>query len=221
MERYICCSAPEQSSLTESTLMHRIAVLVASTRTNRFADHPLAWVLPKLDDFKVDLIDLRDVTLPFYDLPTPPAMAFRQYSSDVERDLGERLEAADGFLVITNEFNHGYSAALKNVLDHYFIELSHKPIAFVGYGNAGGSRAIEQLRQVVIELDMVPIKYSVNIMGPQYFAAREGAPVDEAFAPLETPLARLLDSLTWWADATTAATTMARQQVRGVASTHQ
>lgn len=185
--------------------MHRIAVLVASTRTTRFADHPLAWVLPKLDEFKVDVVDLREINLPNYDLPTPPAMAYRQYSSDVERDLGERLEAVDGFIVIANEFNHGYSAPLKNLLDHYFIELSHKPIAFIGYGNVGGSRAIEQLRQVVIELDMVPIKYSVNILGPQYFAIREGTPVEEAFAPLETPLARLLASLTWWADATTAA----------------
>ena len=185
--------------------MHRLAVLVASTRTTRFADHPLAWILPKLDGFEVDVVDLRDLTLPNYDLPTPPAMAFRQYGSDVEQGLGERLDAADGFIVITNEFNHGYSAALKNVLDHYFIELSHKPIAFLGYGNVGGARAIEQLRQVVIELDMVPIKYSVNILGPQYFAIREGVAADEAFAPLEVPLARLLESLTWWADATTTA----------------
>ncbi len=185
--------------------MRRIALIVASTRTTRFADHPLGWILPKLDGFEVDVVDLRDLNLPYYDLPTPPAMAFRQYTSDVERRLGERLDAAEGFIVIANEFNHGYSAALKNVLDHYFIELSHKPIAFVGYGNVGGSRAIEQLRQVVIELDMVPVKYSVNVMGPQFFAIREGVPVEEAFAPLEAPLARVLDSLTWWVDATTAA----------------
>ncbi len=93
------------------------------------------------------------------------------------------------------------------MLDHYFIELSHKPIAFVGYGNVGGARAIEQLRQVAIELDMVPIKYSVNIMGPQFFAIREGVGVEEAFAPLEASLARLLESLTWWAETTTTART--------------
>jgi NAD(P)H-dependent FMN reductase len=191
--------------LPESNAMHRIALIVASTRTTRFADHPLAWLLPRLDGFEVDVIDLRELNLPYYDLPTPPAMAFREYSSEAERHLGERLDAVDGFIVITNEYNHGYSAALKNVLDHYFIELSHKPIAFLGYGNVGGSRAIEQLRQVVIELDMVPIKYSVNIMGPQFVAIREGLAVDEAFAPLEAPLARLLESLAWWADATTVA----------------
>ncbi|MCU1476064.1 MAG: NAD(P)H-dependent oxidoreductase [Subtercola sp.] len=185
--------------------MHRIALIVASTRTTRFADNPLAWILPKLTGFEVDVVDLRDLNLPYYDLPTPPAWSHRQYSSEAERMLGERLDAADGFIVITNEFNHGYSAALKNVLDHYFIEFSHKPIAFVGYGNVGGSRAIEQLRQVAIELDMVPVKVSVNIMGPQFFAIREGVPVDEAFAPLEDALKRMLEGFTWWADATSAA----------------
>ncbi len=185
--------------------MSRLALIVASTRTTRFADHPLAWIQPKLHEFDVDVIDLREINLPYYDLPKAPAMAHREYSSDTERELGERLDAADGILVITNEFNHGYSAALKNVLDHYFIELSHKPIGFVGYGNVGGSRAIEQLRQVAIELDMVPIKFSVNIMGPQFMAIREGIPAEKAFAPLEVPLGRMLESLRWWVDATTAA----------------
>jgi hypothetical protein len=52
---------------------------------------------------------------------------------------------------------------------------------------------------------MVPIRYSVNVLGPQFFAIREGVPVDEAFAPLEVPLGRLIESLIWWTDATKAA----------------
>ncbi|MEO5535749.1 MAG: NAD(P)H-dependent oxidoreductase [Pseudolysinimonas sp.] len=187
--------------------MSRIAVLVASTRSTRFADNPLAWLQTKLNEsaFEFDVIDVRDLDLPYYDLPTPPAWAHREYATEAERRLGERLDAADGFLVITHEFNHGYSAPLKNVLDHYFIELAHKPIGFIGYGNAGGSRAIEQLKQVVIELDMVPIRHSVNVMGPQYFAIRDGVPVDEAFEPLGASLDKVLKSLTWWVDATAAA----------------
>lgn len=187
--------------------MHRIVVIVASTRTVRFADHALSWALPRLDGFDVDVVDLRDVNLPYFDLPHAPARTFRQYTSETERHLGERFDAADGFVVITNEFNHGYSAALKNVLDHYYIELAHKPIAFIGYGNVGGSRAIEQLRLVAIELDMVPIRYSVNILGPQFVAIREGIPAEQAFEPLEPFLARVIESLTWWADATATART--------------
>ncbi len=62
--------------------MPRLAIIVASTRTNRFADHPLAWILPRLGAFEVDVIDLRELHLPYYDLPAPPAMAQWQYTSD-------------------------------------------------------------------------------------------------------------------------------------------
>jgi NAD(P)H-dependent FMN reductase len=182
-----------------------IAVIVASTRTHRFADHPLAWTRSRLaerDDLNVDVIDLREHPLPFYDLPTPPAMAPRHYASDEHRALGERLEAADGFLVITNEFNHAYSAELKNMLDHYLVEFRRKPIAFIGYGNVGGSRAIEQLRQVVAELDMVSIKPTVNILGFQMAPVRKGG--DESAAVLASLVPKFnltVHELLWWTNA--------------------
>jgi len=185
----------------------RIALIVASSRSARFADLVAPWVQQELEvHARVDVIDVRDVTLPFYDLPVPPAMAHRQYTSEPERALGERLDAADGYVVITNEFNHGYSAALKNVLDHYFAELGHKPVAFVGYGNVGGSRAIEQLRQVVAELDMVSVRESVHILGPQFPAVRNGGHDAEAvFTQLEPKMATMTHNLLWWTHALAAA----------------
>jgi NAD(P)H-dependent FMN reductase len=183
----------------------RIAMIIASTRTTRFADHIAGWVehqLARRDDLVADVIDIREVALPYYDLPAPPAIAHRQYTSDAERALGERIDAADGYLVVTNEFNHGYSAALKNVLDHYFAEFEHKPVAFVGYGNVGGSRAIEQLRQVVAELSMVSVRESVHVLGPQFPAVREGGDrASEVFASLEPRLTAMVDHLLWWAAA--------------------
>lgn len=147
-------------------------------------------------DLDVDVIDVRDVVLPYYDLPTPPALAHRQYSSKPERLLGERLDAADGYLIVTNEFNHGYSAALKNVLDHYFAEFEHKPVAFIGYGNVGGSRAIEQLRQVAAELSMVSVRETVHVFGPQFPAVREGGSAAAAvFDVLEPRLTTMVDHL--------------------------
>lgn len=185
-----------------SSLAPRIALIVASTRTARFADLVVPWVQERLKDhadWTVDVIDVREVTLPFYDLPVPPAMAHRKYTSDAERLLGERLDAADGYVIVTNEFNHGYSAALKNVLDHYFAEFVHKPAAFVGYGNVGGSRAIEQLRQVVAELDMVSVRESVHILGLHFAPIRQGgAAADEVYAQLEPKFAAMADNLLWW-----------------------
>jgi len=183
-----------------------IAVIVASTRTHhRFAEHPLAWTRSRLaerDDLNVDVIDLLDHPLPFYDLPTPPAMAPRHYASEEHRVLGERLEAADGFFVITSEFNHGYPAALKNALDHYLVEFRRKPMAFLGYGNVGGSRAIEQLRQVAAELEMVSIKPSVNILGIQMATVRKGGDESAAILTSHIPKFNLtVHELLWWATA--------------------
>jgi NAD(P)H-dependent FMN reductase len=186
-----------------------VAVVVASTRSNRFADHIARWVEDELHervDLDVDLIDIREVALPPYDLPKPPAVAPRNYTSEPERALGQRFDAADGYLVITNEFNHGYSADLKNVLDHFFAEFEHKPVAFIGYGNVGGARAIEQLRQVVVELNMVSVRESVHVLGHQFPAVREGGPAAaEVFASLEPRLNAMVDHLLWWAGALVAA----------------
>ena len=188
----------------------RVALIIASTRTNRLADLVAPWVHAQLQarpDLEVDLIDIRETTaLPFYDLPAAPAMARRHYTSAPERALGERLDAADGFVILTNEYNPGYSAGLKNVLDHYFAEFEHKPVAFIGYGNVGGSRAIEQLRQVVAELNMVSVRESVHILGIQFPAIREGGATAQAvFDTLHLRLTAMIDHLLWWARALAAA----------------
>jgi NAD(P)H-dependent FMN reductase len=182
-----------------------ILIIVASTRTARFADFPLAWVQERTagrSDFAFQVLDLRDNLLPFYDLQSAPAMAPRVYETELARTIGEKLDAADGFLVITNEYNHGYSAALKNLLDHYFVEFNRKPISYVGYGNAGGSRAIEQLRQVAGELDMVSVRPTVHVFGPQLMAIRQDASTAAGiFESLEPRLELLLTDLRWWASA--------------------
>jgi NAD(P)H-dependent FMN reductase len=187
----------------------RILVVVGSTRTERFADHPLAWVTSRLTErpeLDMDVLDIRDLDLPLYDHKRPPAVARREYRTEAERLIGGRLDAADGFLVITNEYNHGYSAGLKNLLDHFFAEFEHKPVAFLGYGNVGASRAIEQLRQVVAELNMVSVRETVHILGYQFPAVRAGGDAaSEVFALLDPRLTAMVDHLLWWADALSAA----------------
>jgi NAD(P)H-dependent FMN reductase len=179
-----------------------IALVVASTRSERFAEFPLAWLIDEIgarDDIHLEVLDLRDDPLPYYDLPKAPALAQRQYSSEREREIGEFLDGADGFIVIANEFNHGYSAALKNTLDHYYAEFRRKAMAFVGYGNVGGARAIEQLRQVVAELEMVSIRHAVHILGPQMAGIRSDPEKRAAeFATLLPRLTLMLDDLVWW-----------------------
>lgn len=181
-----------------------IIIIIASTRTARFADHPLTWLLAETDkhtEFSFEVLDLRDNPLPYFDRAASPGMKPRAYGSDVEKAIGVRLDSADGFLVITNEYNHGYNAALKNLLDHYFAEWNRKPMSFIGYGNAGAARAIEQLRQVAAELELASVRPTVNILGPHIMGIRGGADPAETLAPLEPRLDALLADLHWWATA--------------------
>ncbi len=110
----------------------------------------------------VELVDLRDYPLPFFDAP-PPARAPREYPTEEVGQLGRALDRADGYIVLTAEYNHGYPAVLKNAMDWTFVEWRRKPISFVGWGNVGGVRAIEQLRQVAVEFEMAPLRHAVHI----------------------------------------------------------
>lgn len=184
--------------------MTRIQIIVGSPRQGAFGDKPAAWAQQHLDgrdDLDGEVIALRDYPLPFFD-QSPPAHTLREYpNADVAR-LGRALDRADGFIIVTPEYNHGYPASLKNAMDHTFIEWRRKPVAFIGYGNVGGSRAIEQLRQVVVELDMAPLRNAVHILPEVMGPASAADPWDvSAFAPLQPKLATLVDDLLWWSNA--------------------
>ncbi len=71
--------------------------------------------------------------------------------------FGRVIDRADGYVILTAEYNHGYPAVLKNALDSTFVEWRRKPVAFVGWGNTGGARAVEQLRAVAVEFEMAPL----------------------------------------------------------------
>ncbi|NEN04370.1 NAD(P)H-dependent oxidoreductase [Diaminobutyricibacter tongyongensis] len=182
-----------------------ICLIVASTRTRRFADIPLTWLREELgarSDLSLDVLDLREHPLPFFDGPVPPSRNQRAYASEAEATVGQALDAADGYIVLTNEYNHGYSAALKNLFDTFFIEFRHKPIGFIGYGNVGGSRAIEQLRLVAAELDMASVRTSAHIFGHQMRRLREDPTAHaEVFAEVKPRLDATMTDLLWWANA--------------------
>lgn len=156
--------------------------------------------------FDVGLFDLRDYPLPSFD-QAPPAYTLRDYPSEDVARLGRKLDEADGFVVLVGEYNHGYPAVLKNAMDHTFVEWRRKPIAFVGWGNVGGARAIEQLRQVTVEFEMSPLRHAVHILPDILRPAKQADdPFDTSvFSPLEPRLAMLADDLEWWASALAAA----------------
>jgi NAD(P)H-dependent FMN reductase len=186
-----------------------IQLIFGSTRQGRFGEKVAAWMMDRLgsrDDIKVELVDLRDYPMPFYEQERPPAYGHRDYPEEVV-PWAEKVAAADGYLMITPEYNHGYPAVLKNALDQVFPEFNRKPVAFAGYGNSGGARSIEQLRLVTIELEMAPLRHAVHILPTLMVPAiqAEGDFDVELFASLDGKLDVVATDLVWWATALAAA----------------
>ena len=185
-----------------------IALIIGTTRPNRFADTPANWIVEGAkgrDDLKLTVLDLRDQGLPLYEEPASPLFTGGAYSNPAAEAWRHRIGQFDGYIATAAEYNHGPTGALKNALDSAFLEWRRKPIAFVGYGGVGGVRAIEQLRTVAIELHMAPIKAEVNItMEPFVGVMMHGKTLDD-YDHLVTARATLLDELAWWGNALKAA----------------
>ncbi len=146
----------------------KIAIILGSTRKNRQGERVALWVYDfarKQNNFEVELLDLNDWPLPFYDEPVSPTKINGNYTSEVARKWSAKIKEFDGYIIVTPEYSHGYPAVLKNALDYLYTEWNNKPVAFVSYsgGPGAGIRAVEQLRQVAIELQMAPIRESLNI----------------------------------------------------------
>lgn len=187
----------------------RIGVIIGSTRATRFADKPANWFMDKVADhaeLDFDLIDLRDHDLPFFD---EPASNLWMPSSDPKAVAWqEKLAGYDGFVFIVAEYNHSITGALKNALDQAYKEWNRKPMGYVGYGGVGAARAIEHLRLIGVELQMVPVRNAVHIGGGDFFKVSPlgaNGPMSEIEGNLEGALKGMLDELTWWTKAVVAA----------------
>src|SRR5579864_3586784 len=144
-----------------------ISVIVGSTREGRFSEKPAKWILQHLQRREgVDalLLDLRDFPMPFFDqLVTPATPGRSPYKNEVVQKWTAAIAQSDGFVFVTPEYNYGPSAVLKNALDWVYPEWNRKAAAFVSYGSAMGARGVQQLRENMIEIQLVPVRSSVHI----------------------------------------------------------
>jgi NAD(P)H-dependent FMN reductase len=142
-----------------------LQVIVASTRPGRIGGAFGDWFTALATEhggFDVEKIDLAEVNLPFVDEPNHPKL--RAYQHQHTKDWSATIDRADAYVFVTPEYNYGYNAVLKNALDFLCHEWADKAVTFVSYGGiAGGTRAVQQLKQVVTTLRMVPIFESVNV----------------------------------------------------------
>lgn len=187
----------------------RIAVIVGSTRPSRFADVPAQWIFKQAgerEDMDVELIDLRDHPLPFFDEVASNLWVPSQNPEAVRWQ--EIIGRFDGYIFVVAEYNRSITGALKNALDQAYKEWNRKPFTAIGYGSMGAARAVEHLRLIGVELQMVPTRSAVHIGGGDFFAVHpsfKSKPIEEIEVNLLPSAKSSLDELVWWAKATMAA----------------
>ncbi|MFA6301233.1 MAG: NAD(P)H-dependent oxidoreductase [Candidatus Paceibacterota bacterium] len=180
----------------------KIKVILASIRSNRFGDKPAYWITAlaeQIPEFSVELLDLKNYMLPMFAEVTSPAQVTGDYANPEVNKWAAKIAEADGFIFVTPEYNHGYPSSLKNNLDYIYKEWNKKPMCVVSYGGTGGARVIEQLRTVCVELQIVSIRNSVNIMSPWNLVEMDGSLKAGVFDGYVKTAQNMLAQLSWWA----------------------
>ncbi len=183
-----------------------IKVLAGSTREGRFSNTAAAWIaaeVKKQKNVEVEILDLLEYEMPFFNEPVSPSYKQAPYTNEAVARFTKKIAEADGFVIVTPEYNHGTFAVLKNALDWVYPEWNNKAVGFVSYGSVGGARAVEQLRLNAIELQMAPIRNAVHIPGEHYFPVLFGkAKAADLFATMTDQAEALITQLLWWSRAT-------------------
>jgi NAD(P)H-dependent FMN reductase len=178
----------------------KIQVILGSIRPGRNGEKIAKWAMSNLkstSEVEYELIDLKDWSLPLELEAKSPSI--HEYEGEETIRWAEKIAEGDGYIWITPEYNHSYSAALKNALDHIYAEWNKKPVGIIGYGSVGGARAVEHLRGVAAELQMASMRTAVHIMSPWSAFDEKGNLKDEE--TYRSQLGTMLEQLLWWAKA--------------------
>jgi NAD(P)H-dependent FMN reductase len=184
--------------------MTRIAIIAGSTRPGRRTESVAHWVLDQARESApfgsgatYELLDLADFDLPLLDEPLPAIAGV--YRHDHTRRWAETVDGYDGFVFVVPEYNHSFSAALKNAVDYLFAEWAHKAAGIVTIGIHGGVRAAEHLRQVLAEVKVADVRSPVAVSVKHDFELRDFAetgvfsPGDEHAQALAVMLEEVVD----------------------------
>lgn len=154
-----------------------IPILLGTAREERRSENAANFVLKEFQKFneaETELIDVKDYRIKATDDTEEQEQAKR---------FAEKAIRADGFIIISPEYNHGYPGELKMMLDMLYKEYNRKPVGICGVagGGMGGVRVVEQLRLVAIELQMVPINKAVYFSNASKLFDERGTITDESY----------------------------------------
>ena len=183
--------------------MMRLQIIVGSTREGRNADAVCRWLLPISQAhgaFEIETLDLRDWPLPFFQetIATVGDFSNPTYSDPLVKRWNDKLGEADGYIIVTPEYNHSIPAVLKNAIDTVFFSFRfrQKPVGFVAYslGYTAGARAVEHLCQIMVETEAVPVRTPTPIPFIGSAFDKDGNPTNNA---VNASLTVMLNDLAW------------------------
>lgn len=177
-------------------------VLYGSVRSDRQGIRAARFMTGRIEarGHEAVLVDPLQLELPLLD------RMYKEYPKGEAPPVLERLAAlyrrADGFVIVSGEYNHGMPPALKNLLDHFLEEYFFRPSGIVCYsaGAFGGVRAAMQLRMTLGEIGMPSISAILPVPRVQKEFAEDGTPHDPDAWHRRAD--RFLGELEWWAEAT-------------------
>ncbi len=166
-----------------------IPVLLGTARDNASSDLVAAYVhkLLVLRGIESELIDPSD----YHEKKT--------FEQEHIQPWAGIMQKADGLILVTPEYNHGYPGPLKEMLDALFEEFARKPAAICGVssGGLGGVRVAEQLKLILNELRMVAIREAVFFSNVRDLFNADGSIKDPSF---DERCNKMFDELLWYAN---------------------
>lgn len=179
--------------------MPNVLIVTGSIRPGRVADKVLPLVKNELasrDGVEVQVADVKDLDLPFFDAEQPPSSPDFQVTDERVKAWTARVAAADAVLFLVPEYNHTMTAVQKNAIDWIYEEWNDKPVAFIGYGWVGGARAIETAKTVLanVKAKLLPTAATLRFMKE---LAVDGSVIDEpeVAASIEATVTELLAAI--------------------------
>jgi len=182
--------------------MLNIPVILGSIREGRKSYFPAVLLVEKLKAAGVEsqLVDFTEIVLPILNCDREPYEYKKVYPNPEVQKWSNIADKADGFIIVTPEYNHGYPSVLKNALDWLFPEYERKAVGLVGVSNGpvGGARALAALRQVISALNMFSVRETVMFAKVQNVFDADGKLLDESY---NKKIDGLIASVLWTAEA--------------------
>jgi NAD(P)H-dependent FMN reductase len=162
-----------------------IPIILGSVREGRKSEMVARLMFEKVQALghETQIVDFKELQLPFLDSPLEPSDYNKNYPYEVVNQWSRIADAADAFVFVAPEYNHGYSGVLKNALDWLYPEFNRKAAGLVGVssGKVGGARAIEQLRTICGNFGMYDIKETVMFAPAKDAFNEAGMLTDESY----------------------------------------